>query len=243
MRMLSVSNTMRSRLRRDGYLTIPDAVDQGTLAGLRAAADLAFERVVGETLADRITHSRLTWWRLPDGRPYVFKIKPVADLAPPFHEMTSASAIRDVASVVLGANAVLMEDKVTYKTALTEDAAWADLPILGEDVRKHSDAAYFAARGFGQVITMALCLDDCPAEAGALQVWPGSHERPARHQPTANQGPVVTDEDAPDEQAVTLEAGAGTLLTWDAALVHASGPNRTDRPRRLLVLGYTASNA
>lgn len=60
MRTLSVSNTMRSRFRRDGYLTIPDAVDQGTLAGLRTAADLAFERVVGDTLADRTTHPRLT---------------------------------------------------------------------------------------------------------------------------------------------------------------------------------------
>lgn len=243
MQSLSISSFTRSRFQRDGYLVIDEFVDHDMLARLRAAADLAFQQVVDGTLAARATHPRLTWWRLPDGRPYVFKIKPVLDLAAAFTEATLSDALRSLASAILGVDAVLMEDKVTYKTALTDEARWADLPVLGEDVRKHSDAAYFTARGFGRVVTVALCLDDCPAAAGALQVWPGSHERPIRHEPTRNQGPVVVDEDAPEKQTVTLEAAAGTLLAWDAALVHASGPNSTGKPRRLLVLGYTASSA
>ena len=114
------------------------------------------------------------------------------------------------------------------------------MPVLGEEVRKHSDATYFAARGFSRVLTVAVCLDDCPAEAGALRVWPGTHRRPVEYVPTADQGPVVPDESAPDDEAVTLTAEAGTVLAWDAALVHASEANLTDKPRRLLVLGYTA---
>jgi ectoine hydroxylase-related dioxygenase (phytanoyl-CoA dioxygenase family) len=55
---------------------------------------------------------------------------------------------------------------------------------------------------------------------------------------TERQGPVVPDEQAPDSAAVTLVAAAGTVLIWDANLVHASGPNLSDEPRRLLVLGY-----
>ncbi|MEU9741087.1 phytanoyl-CoA dioxygenase family protein [Micromonospora chersina] len=233
----------RHRFRQDGYLAIEGFLRRETLSQLRAAADLAFEQVIGHTLSLRSAHPRLTWWRLPDGRPYIFKIKPVVDLAPVFARMAASGEIELLASSMLAAKTTLMEDKVTYKAALADQAGWADLPVLGEDVRKHSDASYFAARGFGRVITVALCLDDCPAAAGALQVWPGSHRRPVRHELTPNQGPVVPDGDAPDHQAVTLEAPAGSLLAWDAALVHASGPNSTGRPRRLLVFGYSASGS
>ena len=228
---------------RDGYLVLPDLIGNGALTQLRDAADRIFDRVVGATLTKRATQPRLTWWRLPDGRPYVFKVKPVVDLDPRFRAVASSAVVADVAAAALGRPARLMEDKVTYKTPLQDDAAWAALPTLGEEVRKHSDAAYFEARGFGKVITVALCLDDCPAEAGALQVWPGTHRREVTHVATADQGPVVPDESAPDSAAVTLEAAAGSLMVWDSALVHASDPNRTSNPRRLLVLGYTARDA
>lgn len=243
MQTLPIGATARKRFDRDGYLVLPDAVDTATLADLRRAADRVLDSVVGATLAERVPHPRLTWWRLPDGRPYVFKIKPVADLVPTIGAIAESAAIRGVTSDILGVEAVLMEDKITYKSPLDDDAGWATLPVLGEEVRKHSDAAYFAARGFGRVITAALCLDDCSAAAGALRVWPGTHRRPVQHVPTPDQGPVVPDVEAPDGQAVTLEAAAGTLLVWDSALVHASGPNRTGNPRRLLVLGYTAGGA
>ncbi|MFF5051721.1 phytanoyl-CoA dioxygenase family protein [Micromonospora sp. NPDC000663] len=230
---------MRAAFDEHGYLVISEFIDAATLTGLRAAADLAFDTVVGATLAQQAPHPRLTWWRLPDGRPYVFKLKPVADLAPLFGEVVASDAVLGVASAVLGGASTVMEDKITYKVPLETEAGWATLPVLGEEVRKHSDAAYFAARGFGRVLTVALCLDDCPAEAGALRVWPGSHHRPVAHVMTPEQGPVVPDESAPDHAAVTLEAAAGSLLAWDSALVHASDPNRTVNPRRLLVLGYT----
>ncbi|MDG4803727.1 phytanoyl-CoA dioxygenase family protein [Micromonospora sp. WMMD980] len=241
--MRATGDDLRRRFRQDGYLAIEGFLERETLSQLRVAADLAFEQIIGQTMSLRTAHPRLTWWRLPDGRPYVFKIKPVVDLAPAFVGMAASEDIGFLASSMLSAKATLMEDKVTYKAALADPADWADLPVLGEDVRKHSDASYFAARGYDRVITVALCLDDCPAAAGALQVWPGSHRRPVRHEPTPAQGPVVPDDDAPDDQAVTLEASAGSLLAWDAALVHASGPNSTDRPRRLLVLGYSASGS
>lgn len=240
---LLIDAAVRSRFHQDGYLVLPEAIDAAIVAELRVAADLVYDRVVGATLAEQVTHPRLTWWRLPDGRPYVFKIKPVADLVPLFGTVAGSEAVRGVASAALGAEAVLMEDKVTYKAPLGAAASWAMLPVLGEEVCKHSDAAYFAARGFGRVLTVALCLDDCPAAAGALRVWPGTYRVPVPHVPTPDQGPVVPDAAAPDEQAVSLEAAAGTLLAWDSALVHASGPNQTGNPRRLLVLGYTAGGA
>jgi ectoine hydroxylase-related dioxygenase (phytanoyl-CoA dioxygenase family) len=239
MRALQIDPSLRNRFEEDGYIVLPGALDPATVAGLREAARLSFERVVGTTIAERATNPRLTWWLLRDGRPYVFKIKPVTDLAETFAETASGWPLIELATTLLGSQATLMEDKVTYKTALDIEAPWADLPVLGEEVRKHSDAAYFESRGFGRVLTVVLCLDDCPAEAGALRVWPGSHRASIEQVPTAEQGPVVPDESAPDAAAVTLTGEAGTVLAWDSALVHASGPNQTTSPRRLLVLGYT----
>jgi ectoine hydroxylase-related dioxygenase (phytanoyl-CoA dioxygenase family) len=76
--------------------------------------------------------------------------------------------------------------------------------------------------------------------SGALKVWPGSHRRNIDMVSTASQGPVVPDDQASDADAVLLEAAAGSVLVWESSLVHASDPNHSDLPRRLLVLGFTA---
>jgi ectoine hydroxylase-related dioxygenase (phytanoyl-CoA dioxygenase family) len=132
-----------------------------------------------------------------------------------------------------------MEEKITYKQRISMTSDWPSLRVLGEEVHKHSDAAYFHARGFHDpIVTLTICLDDAPAESGTVRVWPGSHRQHLPHVPTKDHGPVVPDAAAPDEASVTLTASAGSVLAWDARLVHASGPNTTGNPRRLLILGY-----
>ena len=181
---------------------------------------------------------RVTWWRLDSRRPYVLKIKPVADLVPAAAALALSPQLTGVTAELLGATPRLMEDKIMYKQTVDVSADWADLPTVGEEVCKHTDAAYFAARGYPRVLTVAACLDECTEEAGALRVWPGTHQRPVPMLSTEHQGPVVPDDAAPDADGVTLAAQPGSVLMWDAALVHASGPNISGRARRLLVLGY-----
>lgn len=233
-----------ARFESDGFLVVPDMVDAAELEHLRSDADSVFEHRAQAMVAVRRADDRVTWWRLPSGRPYVLKIKPVLDIAPAAHALAHGHRLTNLAAALLGGPPELMEDKFMYKQELTTEAAeWATLPVLGEEVRKHTDAAYFAARGYGRVLTVAICLDDCTPESGALRVWPGTHRRDIAMVPTDTQGPVVPDDAASDKDAVLLAADAGTVLAWDAALVHASGPNTSGHPRRLLVLGYTATSA
>lgn len=91
-------------------------------------------------------------------------------------------------------------------------------------------------------MTIAVCLDDCAVNAGPVRVCPGTHRRAIPSIPTEN-GPVVPDSAAPDAASIPLTAAAGAVLAWDSRLVHASGPNTTGRPRRLLVLGYAPTPA
>src|SRR2546421_9720897 len=189
-------------------------------------------------VAARTPDPRITWWRLSSGHPYVLKIKPVLDLAPAATSVAHGTEFSRLAADLLGGPARLMEDKLMIKQKVDVAAGWAGLPVLGEEVCKHTDAAYFEARGHRRVLTVAVCLDDCTDDAGALRVWPGTHRRTVEQVATPKQGPVVPGHAAPDADATLLEAQAGTVLAWDARLVHASGPNRSGKPRRLLVLGY-----
>ena len=225
-----------------GYLMLPDLVPPTAIEQLRAETDRVLWRLLSRMVAARVPDPRITWWRLTSGHPYVLKVKPVLDLAPAAAAIAHGSEFGGLAADLLGGDARLMEDKLMVKQKVDVAASWAGLPVLGEEVCKHTDAAYFEARGYSRVVTVALCLDDCTAEAGALRVWPGTHRQTVEQVPTPDRGPVVPDHAAPDADAVLLEATAGSVLAWDARLVHASGPNHTGKPRRLLVFGYTPVN-
>lgn len=240
--MLTSAAPLTAGLRRtfelDGFLVLPELIPVATVNRLRTDADDVLARLLDEMRSAQATDPRVTWWRLISGRAYVLKVKPVIDLAPAAAAVAGGSELRDLVGDLLGATPRPMEDKFMYKQELDLAVPWAALPVLGEEVRKHTDDAYFRARGYGRVLTVAVCLDDCTEAAGALRVWPGTHRLAVEQVVTARQGPVVPDHAAPDNAAVTLEAPAGSLLVWDSALVHASGPNTSGRPRRLLVLGY-----
>ncbi|MGI5187713.1 phytanoyl-CoA dioxygenase family protein [Promicromonospora sp. CA-289599] len=226
------------RFGADGYFVLEDFVSASDISDLARDADTVLESTIRSMAETRTNDKRITWWRLASGRPYVLKVKPVIERAPAARALASGPKMRELASALLGAEAELMEDKFMYKKELDTDAAWAQLPVLGEEVRKHTDAAYFRARGFQKVLTVAICLDDCTQASGALKVWPVTHDREIAFQQTERQGPIVPDDVAPDHLAVTLTARSGSVLAWDSALVHASDPNVSVKPRRLLVLGY-----
>lgn len=223
-----------------GYAVFSDAFTPAVIEDLRHDAERLRDDLLKRMIADQAVDPRVTWWRLASGSAYLLKIKPVLATAPAAAVLAENAWLTTTVSGLLHGPALLMEDKFMYKQQLDVNADWADLPQLGEEVCKHTDAAYFRARGYHRVITVAVCLDDCTADAGALKVWPGTHRRWLAMVDTECQGPVVADKDAPDEDAVILTAKAGSVLVWDSGLVHASGPNASGNPRRLLVLGYTS---
>lgn len=227
-----------------GYAVLPGMFSGAVCERLRSEASVLLRRLVAHMDDTGEVDPRVTWWRLPTGEPYVFKIKPVLDLAPTAQAVARDGKLLDAVGRLLGGSPVLMENKITYKQRVTVERPWSSLRLLGEQVCKHSDAAYFHARGFRDPIaTVAVCLDDVPAGSGPVRVWPGSHLQSLPHLPTPDHGPVVPDAYAPDEGSVPLVAATGSVLIWDARLVHASGPNTTRNPRRLLVLGYAPATA
>ncbi|GAA0426218.1 hypothetical protein Acor_54850 [Acrocarpospora corrugata] len=213
--------------RLDGFTVLPTGVLPDALARMRIDA----QRFLDTSGPD---DPAATCWRLPSGETYLLKIKSVIRRSPAAQKI--AGEVQPQVERLLGTPARLMDDKITYK----QRVPWEPPDrVLDEEIRKHTDAAYYHQRGFGDpIITVAVCLDDCTAESGAVRVWPGTHRRDVPHLQTQLQGPVVPDEAAPDDSAMILEAPAGSVLAWDARLVHSSRANRSGHLRRLLILGY-----
>lgn len=81
-----------------------------------------------------------------------------------------------------------------------------------------------------------VCLDDVTSENGATWVVPGSHRVLSRFEPG------LEDDWCDDGQpiypsAFQVTARAGDILVLNPAMLHNSGHNRSDKPRRLLNIG------
>jgi len=131
----------------------------------------------------------------------------------------------------------------TQKVALFTDKLNLKRPREGSGFDWHQDSPYWAhfCEHLDQLPNVMLALDDASPENGCLRVIRGSHRQrmlPGR-QGEGRLGPLFTHPDHVDEgQAVAAEMPAGSLLFFSPHTVHGSQPNRSDLPRRALVLTY-----
>ncbi|HZT43774.1 MAG TPA: phytanoyl-CoA dioxygenase family protein [Chthonomonadaceae bacterium] len=88
------------------------------------------------------------------------------------------------------------------------------------------------------LITIWTALDDATIENGCMQVIPGSHH----HGLFSERGHTITPEQeaafARDEDSVFLEAEAGEAILLHNWLLHRSGVNTIERPRRAFSVCY-----
>jgi len=113
----------------------------------------------------------------------------------------------------------------------------------------HQDGAPWAPRLAGAAaLTMWVALDDADSLNGCLRVIPGSHGldaqplRPDAHTPSlfgVGMDPVLVDEG----RAIEVPLRCGDVSAHHPNLVHSSGPNRSDRPRRAVAIRYRGRSA
>ena len=129
------------------------------------------------------------------------------------------AVILDIVESVLGPVFRLVEDQLFYKP-----------PRHGGALALHQDNGYY---GYDEpeIVTCWIALDDATPENGCLKVLPGSHRQKVRHDPIP--GSIIIRADVDESQLIDVPVAAGTLIVFDGLLVHGSGPNTTDRPRRV----------
>jgi ectoine hydroxylase len=160
-------------------------------------------------------------------------IEPFHHLDPVFDELVADPRIVTPLCGVLGADRIaLWTDKMNLKR-----------PREGSGFRWHQDSPYWShvCGHCDRLPNVMVTLDDADRGNGCFRLVPGSHRRGFLPgiQDGSRLGPLFTDPSAFDStEAWLAEIPAGSLVVFDAHIVHGSEPNHSDRPRRALVLTY-----
>lgn len=129
------------------------------------------------------------------------------------------------------------------RVALWTDKLNLKRPREGSGFRWHQDSPYWAhaCDHCDRLPNVMLTLDDADRGNGCFRLVPGSHARgflPGLADGT-RLGPLFTDPAHFDANRAWLaELPAGSLVFFDAHVVHGSEPNTSDRARRAFVVTY-----
>jgi ectoine hydroxylase len=232
---------------QDGFFVRTAVFDASELASFRAAG----ERVVARAEAGsregrdyRVDGNRYVegpgetiQYEHDDRARTVRVIEPFHHLDPLFERLIDDARIVDPMCDLIGTPAVaLWTDKINLKR-----------PREGSAFRWHQDSPYWmhAHDDVDRLPNVMIALDDANEENGCFRVIRGSHRRgclPGTRDGSVL-GPLFTDPACFDaSQAVVAVVPAGSLVFFSPHTVHGSEPNRSERPRRAMVLTYQAAD-
>ncbi len=149
-----------------------------------------------------------------------------------YEDVMRDNALLDILQELIGIDIRLQGTKLNMK-----------IPGGGRQVEWHTDWGHYPHTN-DDLLAVGVPLDDVTEENGCMLVMPGSHKWPeiSHHQDGYFIGAV--DGDHIDmEKAVPMIMNAGSISIHHVRTLHASAPNVSDKPRRLLLLSYGAVDA
>ena len=168
--------------------------------------------------------------------PRIRRLNSPTDFHETFWEFASQGPFVDIAEDLLGPKVKFHHSKLNFK--------WSG---GGEEVKWHQDIQFWPHTNY-QVPTLGVYLDDVTDEMSPMGVIPNSHNGPLYnlYDETGEWTGALSDEDidALDAaSAVYLGGPAGSITAHNCRCVHGSAPNRTSKPRPLLLCAYSAAHA
>ena len=164
--------------------------------------------------------------------PSIRRIKHPLDKHPVYAKYARHEAILDVVEGLLGPNLRFDNNKLNMKN-----------PGDGSPVEWHQDWAFYPHTN-DDLLEVGIALDDMTIENGALLVVPGSHKGKTwdHHQDGLFVG-GITDSAFNADGAVPVTVKAGSITLHHVRMLHGSRSNRSNRPRRMLFIGFAAADA
>jgi hypothetical protein len=233
----SLTSEQRAAYERDGFLVLPEVFTAQELVSLRAESDRLVDMLVNASLAIGELSPRLDI-REATGDTVLLKIQPLSDVSAGFASVATDERLMGPMRELLGCEPLLLEEKLNGKEPLAVDLRSLGLRTWSPEFPFHTDLHYFVLDGYPeQTLSSAVALDDCTVENGALRFVPGSHH--TKDWPLRGGWPPDLAEGLFEEASqVPLVCPAGTVVIFHSRVAHASSPNRTDRPRRLLIYSH-----
>lgn len=223
-----MNDLVREEYSKNGYLTHPGLLDSKQLSKLL----LEIERISGENTLALHDKSRLEMEpnQKPEGRLVRRIYEPCAHYAA-FRELSEWGTLLDVVETVLGPNVVLHYSKLNMKP-----------PAIGSVVEWHQDLSYYPLTNDSSLAVL-IYLDDADLANGCLQVIPGQHKNRLLNHTRDGYFVGKITETIDESAAIPLEGVAGTAIFMHCMTPHASIANRSDRPRRTLIVSYRAADS
>ena len=209
-----------------GYLTIENALIPAELAELRRVTDEFVERARGISASDDIYDLE------PDHsaeRPRLRRIKNPIAQHPVYDATMRHPRILDIVEQLIGPGVRRNNTKLNMKE-----------PDEGSAVEWHQDWAFYPHSN-DDLLAVGVCIDDMTAQNGGMLMVPGSHKGAlySHHENGVFVGAVSDPAFQPGEVAQCL-VKAGGITIHHARTLHASTPNHSTQPRRLLLFEYCA---
>jgi ectoine hydroxylase-related dioxygenase (phytanoyl-CoA dioxygenase family) len=216
-RMPSVGDVARAR--RDGYLVVRSFVGARQLAELlqwttqlESAPEVSGRHWVYHE--DSVT---------TPGRRVIQRIENFCPYHPDFDRFIRGGALIRWSGALMGGPVVLFKDKINFK-----------MPG-GAGFKAHQDQQAGWTAYAPLFLTAMVTLDAATLENGCLEVAAGRHR----------EGLIGEQWKPLEEQGLNLQViptGPGDVIFFDSFVPHASKPNLTDSPRRILYITYNLAS-
>jgi len=233
-------HAIKQQFDRDGFVIVPDIINQEKLAELRTVIDGVLDGSVkpetdssfrGKPIDDfHIQYEPLV--RDDPNVPRSEKIRIVFHMThthPYFRELSRCDEIVNVVEALIGPNVRYYTDQMFVKPAKH-----------GSEVPWHQDSAYWPDAE-PRLLSCWLAIDDVTIENGCVRFIPGTHRESLPHETieTINPNKVTTQTqyvEAEKEVPVVMKAGSASF--HHSLTVHRSLPNNSDMGRRALIMIY-----
>lgn len=223
-----LSNTQITEYHQDGYTVCPNFLTLDEVAQLLAETE---KIISGNTLAN---HDK-TLMEMEPNQPAdgtrVRRLYEPCTHYPPFRTLAESDKLLDVVEDLIGPNLLFHYSKLNMKP-----------PEIGSVVEWHQDLSYYPLTNRDSLAVL-FYLDDADAENGCLQMLPGRHDGDLLAHTREGYFQGRATEVVDSSEAVLVEGKAGTVIFMHCMTPHASITNRSNRPRRTLILSYRAADA
>jgi ectoine hydroxylase-related dioxygenase (phytanoyl-CoA dioxygenase family) len=219
---MRISDEMRHQFHKRGYMVLERAIADGDLEALRAEGADVMVSIDAEIAAGRRDQHRLS---VPGSRYFVSE---VAMSRPRLRHFLFSDVMRQICQATLGDRAYFFLDQFVVKAA-----------DLGGKFSWHQDSG-FIPFDHRPDVTCWCAGRHRRGERHDLRaaLRQGGHTRadPACQDPVSNDLVGYDGEDTGDP----VLAPAGTIAVFSSTTLHRSGPNRTNRMRRVYLAQYSA---
>lgn len=208
----------------NGYVTVENVLSDAELAELRRVTDEFVERSRGISRHDDVFDLEAD--HSPQ-RPRLRRIKNPIGQHEVYARALRHKGILDRVEQLIGPGVRRHNTKLNMKEA-----------DHGAAVEWHQDWAFYPHTN-DDVLAVGVCLDDMTEENGCMLMVPGSHkgELHSHHEKGVFVGAVSEPGFQPRDVAKCL-VRAGGITIHHARTLHASTPNHSSQPRRLLLFEY-----